>query len=454
MRTIKLVFVAVAALLVCSASASGRSQAFDWNAAYQAAQPGDTIVVPAGTYGNQVIQYRSSVANLANGCTPQDTSKCIKFVMGGDVSVGTLEIRGSSVWVDGGNRLKSRGYIDTEADSASQHPDHVIVENAGSTAFGVFNADTVTFKNLDVGPQTLGTNCGAIQGSGLENKIGYAGGVVYVPRNVTLDGLRIHNQNVNSAGRASDCHFGGLFLVTVDGLTVKNTIFERNVVYHVQIQNFGGAPAAKRVVFDHNSFGCPVEWLDEKGENTCDGQAAIQFDYDPAGQFTLTNNVAANGTSGLYGCYVGSCGGFGSLIQSGNVNLDASPVAPPLLGGSPPPPPAQCADGKDNDGDGKVDLNDSGCSGASDNDETDPAPTCPGQGGGLTLTKLSETSTTITFGWQPVPNAVGYRFTATATPGKYSHTWDGQRASVKFSKGSACYYVGALLAGQSGGAGG
>jgi len=42
-------------------------------------------------------------------------------------------------------------------------------------------------------------------------------------------------------------------------------------------------------------------------------------------------------------------------------------------GGSPPPPPppplAQCADGLDNDGDGKVDLSDKQCRNASDNDE-------------------------------------------------------------------------------------
>lgn len=343
----RVLFLAAVLLLLTA----GRAAAADWkgsfDASYQAAQPGDTIVVPTGTYGNQVIGYRASAANLANGCTPANTSKCIRFVMAGQVVVGLLEIRGSSVWVQGGNQLRARGYIDTEADSAGQHPDHVIVEGTQSTAFGIFNADTVTFKDMDVGPQTLGTNCGAIQGAGLENKIGYGGGVVYVPRNITLDGLRIHNQNVNSAGRASDCHFGGLFLVTADGLTIKNTVFERNVVYHVQIQNFGGAPPAKNVVFDHNSFSCPVEWLDEKGENVCDGQRAIQFDYDPGMEFTLTNNVAANGTNGLYGCYVGTCGGLAGLKTSGNVDLAASPVAPPLLGGTPPPPKPECSDGTD-----------------------------------------------------------------------------------------------------------
>ncbi|MBI4152050.1 hypothetical protein HY496_03695, partial [Candidatus Woesearchaeota archaeon] len=36
----------------------------------------------------------------------------------------------------------------------------------------------------------------------------------------------------------------------------------------------------------------------------------------------------------------------------------------------PPPPPAQCADGKDNDNDGLIDLADPGCASPQDNDET------------------------------------------------------------------------------------
>ncbi len=44
--------------------------------------------------------------------------------------------------------------------------------------------------------------------------------------------------------------------------------------------------------------------------------------------------------------------------------------------------PAMCADGKDNDGDGKVDMNDPGCSSPDDNDETDPIVIPQGGGGG------------------------------------------------------------------------
>jgi hypothetical protein len=40
-------------------------------------------------------------------------------------------------------------------------------------------------------------------------------------------------------------------------------------------------------------------------------------------------------------------------------------------------PSAECADNKDNDGDGKIDFNDPGCSSPTDNDETDPVAMLP-----------------------------------------------------------------------------
>jgi hypothetical protein len=48
--------------------------------------------------------------------------------------------------------------------------------------------------------------------------------------------------------------------------------------------------------------------------------------------------------------------------------IGSYPVAPP------PPPPPVCSDLADNDGDGKVDLDDPGCTGPTDTDETDPTP--------------------------------------------------------------------------------
>lgn len=50
---------------------------------------------------------------------------------------------------------------------------------------------------------------------------------------------------------------------------------------------------------------------------------------------------------------------------------------------------------------------------------------------GLQLRLASETATTITLAWDPV-KCDGFRFTHPS--GKRSHTWDGSRTSVRFSK--------------------
>jgi hypothetical protein len=185
------------------------------------------------------------------------------------------------------------------------YPDHVVVSGVRSTSFGVFNSDTITFEDMDVGPATVSTGCGILQGPGMENKIGSGGGILTpVPTNITLDGLVIHDQNGDSGRINSDCHFGGLFLQTANGLTVKNTVFQGNVVYNVQIQNFGGVPAATNIVFDRDSFGCPVAWLYQGAG--CDGQSSIQFDGTFA-NVTIKNSAFAEGGNAGWGCYVGTC---------------------------------------------------------------------------------------------------------------------------------------------------
>lgn len=275
------------------------------------------VQVAGGTYPGQVIGSRAATRNLSPGCAPGSTANCIAFVPAAGAAVtinGVLEVRGSSVWVAGTaspssgvpsrNRsfnIKVTGYVDTEADSASNYPDHVILEGIDATSFGVFNVNTATFRNMDVGPATVTNGCAIREGNGIENKIGFGGGITYVPRNITIDGLLIHNQNGDAGRIASDCHFGGLFIVTVDGLTIRNSVFSQNVVYNIQIQNFGGAPAPTNVTLENNWFGCPVDWI-YVSTTRCNGQADIQF------------NAASNFSNWLFR-YNSFAGGLGQYVD-------------------------------------------------------------------------------------------------------------------------------------------
>lgn len=85
-----------------------------------------------------------------------------------------------------------------------------------------------------------------------------------------------------------------------------------------------------------------------------------------AGAWTVTETS----NSGYTATFGGDCNASGEVTLAAGqtktcvvINNDVGPA-----------PVAACADGQDNDQDGKVDMNDPGCSNAQDNDETDPVP--------------------------------------------------------------------------------
>jgi hypothetical protein len=61
----------------------------------------------------------------------------------------------------------------------------------------------------------------------------------------------------------------------------------------------------------------------------------------------------------------------------------------------------------------------------------------------IPVRKVSETATSITLGWDPVPNADGYRFYSAGV--LRSKTMDPRRRTVKFSKGQSPYRIEAVI---------
>lgn len=66
----------------------------------------------------------------------------------------------------------------------------------------------------------------------------------------------------------------------------------------------------------------------------------------------------------------------------------------------------------------------------------------------MQLRVLSETDTLLVLGWDPVPGAIGFKFVHPS--GRVSHTWDGTRTQVRFSKADGTYTVTPLMAGDTG----
>lgn len=71
------------------------------------------------------------------------------------------------------------------------------------------------------------------------------------------------------------------------------------------------------------------------------------------------------------------------------------------------------------------------------------------QTAGIDLRKVDEDNSTITLGWDAVPGATGYRFSREGLA-KRPHTWNEDRITVRFGKGSSWYKVEALLPGPFG----
>ena len=85
-----------------------------------------------------------------------------------------------------------------------------------------------------------------------------------------------------------------------------------------------------------------------------------------------TGSTTLYPTFGVYGTYLFAISGQGTDGSPVFANAAAVIIQPTTEPETPPTP--QCSDGVDNDGDGKIDMNDPGCSSSTDTDETDVIP--------------------------------------------------------------------------------
>lgn len=301
-----------------------------FNASYQNAQPGQTVIVPAGSYGTQVIAYRSLPT-----CDPNNASQLVTLRVPSTVTInGDLEVHGSCVFISGVTTgsmdnwkarsftLNVTGYTSVEGDSSTQWPRGVRFEGLNTGNLITASSEQVIVRDADVGPRLLDVPC-----QFPENRISSNGVSGKQVRDVLWDRVAIHDQNRTLAAANQDCHYGGLQVWNVANLTIRDSVFERNVVYHIDVdspQNF----RLERV-----RFSCPSDnsWLGDR----CAGQRAVQFNANTQST-TFVDNISANGPNGLYGCYSPGCTLTG-VVESGTVNLAESTTAP---SSSQPPPPS------------------------------------------------------------------------------------------------------------------
>jgi hypothetical protein len=242
----------------------------DLGAAYARARPGDLVLIRGGRYGgNGFAHYpRSHVIDVDPSKTRAERNVTLRSAAGQRVSfAGDLVVRGSHLWLGGTSRspLRIAGALIVHGTRGVDNGNHMTFERMRMRAFAVGPAEHVLLRHLDVGPNELA--CG---GDGIEPRIDGTNvkdsreAFTAIPADITLERVRIHGQQSADLGCQ---HVGGMQINAADRLVIRDSVFERNMVYDIQ------ADAGSHVDVEDNVFGVPVD----RDGRTPIGQPELQF---------------------------------------------------------------------------------------------------------------------------------------------------------------------------------
>ena len=202
---------------------------------YQVAQPGQTVVMAAGSYAD------ASVPPDASKTSPTDV--IVRPAAGASVSLSSeihvtakhLELRGLAfqrrLWVDGA-------------------AEDLTVRDADLATFTVMSSGAQSPKDIsfiggETGPSLDANNIIASNGNSTTAS----------PRNVVIDGMTFHDFTL-SAGSSS--HVECLQVWAADGLTIRNSRFRNCEVFDIFLQKLPGGAAAtpSNILIENNFMDC------------------------------------------------------------------------------------------------------------------------------------------------------------------------------------------------------
>jgi hypothetical protein len=321
---------------VCTKTAPCGS--FDF--AYHVATPGATIEIAGGTYPAQTV-------NL--DLTKLDATSDVVFqpAAGATVQIdGDLSMYGSHAVF---RNLKLHKLV-SEASAGALTSHDVVFENLDGETFNIGPNYRITIKGGDWGPSLAchardstydpatwcpaGSPHAATGNDGnagdWENHVGPDGNILSQwPHDILITGARIHDQNSTDLDAM---HTGGLFLISGHDIAIRNTVFQQNAVYDLQVQDFTSPDCcgmtfgpAHDVVLENNWFGAPVRGVNDPGGDTFnDNQPELQLDPRHGACWTnwlIRYNSFVNGVAP--GLDAGAC--FDNVRFVGNVGEAPGP---------------------------------------------------------------------------------------------------------------------------------
>jgi len=117
-----------------------------------------------------------------------------------------------------------------------------------------------------------------------ENHVGPDGTIpAQWPHDIVISGTRIHDQN---SADLDAMHTGGLFIISGYNIAIRNTVFQKDAVYDLQVQDFSSPDCCGMtygpphdVVLENNWLGAPVRGVNDPGGDTFnDQQPEVQLD--------------------------------------------------------------------------------------------------------------------------------------------------------------------------------
>lgn len=293
--TTRTLFVAVDGSSQSGCTQSSPCNSFD--VAYRKARPGDSVVVAGGTYPEQVVGVDSSKLRVTRDVVFRPAPGAA-VVVNGDLTVkGSHAVFEGEKRRDGSYSFSARRVLSEIDSSLATASTNVTFRNLKANMFTVTGTRSIRFEGGDYGPSVAcwprgTTGSGPLGGeitpamwcpvgsgyeesgntSGTEPRIGPSGTIERSwPRNIVLDGVTIHDQNSLDF---VNLHSGGLFIVSVRGLRIENSLFYGNIVYDIFAQDFTTPDCcrmnygpATNVVIINNRFKAPVNAALQDGGN-------------------------------------------------------------------------------------------------------------------------------------------------------------------------------------------
>jgi hypothetical protein len=262
--------------------------------AYHVAAPGATIQLAGGTYPSQTVKV-----DLTKLDVPSDV--VFQPAPGATVQLdGDLVMYGSHAIF---RNLHLRKLV--SAASVGALTSHAVVfENLDGETFNIGPNYGITIKGGDWGPSLachargsafaasswcpVGSPYASTGNDGSagdwENHVGPDGELLNQwPHDIVITDTRIHDQNSTDLDAM---HTGGLFLISGHDIAIRNTVFQKNAVYDLQVQDFSSPECCGMTfgpvhdaVLENNWFGAPVRGVNDPGGDTADdGQPEVQLD--------------------------------------------------------------------------------------------------------------------------------------------------------------------------------